>query len=382
MPPLPELRSALIQARWEFKSQHNLAASAAETMRLSDLLALADTEEREDWEKAELGYSETSGTLKLRASIARTYGSVAAEDVLCFSSGKEAIFAAIHALVGPHEHAVIVTPAYQPSEEIPLSVGTATGVALRQSQGWHLDLDEVRAALKPSTRLISINFPHNPTGALIDRSAIETLVALAAERGVYILSDEVYRGLEHDASSRLPPIADLYPLGLSLNATSKVLGLPGLRIAWIALREQRGLGRILDFKHYLSDGNTGTSEILARIALKASEHIVTRNRAIVADNLDIFETFFARHRDVFDWEMPQAGCIAYPRYKGRDGVETFCRRAIEEAGILLLPASAYRSRLSQTPIDRFRIGFGKRSAKAGIDALDEFLRAYPVKTFP
>jgi aspartate/methionine/tyrosine aminotransferase len=129
-------------------------------------------------------------------------------------------------------------------------------------------------------------------------------------------------------------------------------------------------------------GNTGISEILARIALKAAAHIVARNRAIVADNLAIFDTFFAAHRDLFDWEAPQGACIAYPRYKGRDGVETFCRRAIEEAGILLLPASAYRSRLTITPADRFRIGFGKCAATAGIAALGEFLGTYSPETCP
>jgi aspartate/methionine/tyrosine aminotransferase len=370
---LGELRSALIQSRWEFKSQHNLTASAAETMLLSDLRAMAEEEEREDLDRMSLGYSETSGALKLRSAIAATYETIAAADVLCFSGGKEAIFTAFHALMAADDHAVIVTPAYQPAEDVPLSAGMASGVALRAEDDWRLDLDRLRAALRPNTRVIYINFPHNPTGALQDSQTFDALVALAAERGIHIVSDEVYRGLELDPAARSPQIADVYPLGLSLNVTSKTLGLPGLRVAWIACKDRALLDRITNLKHYLSDGNAGICEVLARIALKSAARIVERNRAIIATNLPILDAFFRDHAHLFDWRRPDGGCIAYPRYKGPGGVEEFCRRAVEEAGILLLPASAYSSRLTETPTDRFRIGFGKRGMEVGIAALREFI---------
>jgi aspartate/methionine/tyrosine aminotransferase len=370
---LGELRSALIQSRWEFKSRHNLAASAAETMLLSDLRATAAAEEREDLERLSLGYGETSGDTKLRRAIAATYGVIAEDDVLCFSGGKEAIFTAFHALMEAGDHAVIVTPAYQPAEDVPLSAGMASGVALRAEDDWRLDLDRMRAALRPNTRVIYINFPHNPTGALPDRGTFDALVALAAEREIHVLSDEVYRGLELDPAARLPQIADAYPRGLSLNVTSKTLGLPGLRVAWIACKDRALLDRITNIKHYLSDGNAGVCEVLARIALKAADRIVDRNRAVIASNLPILDAFFREHADLFDWRRPDGGCVAYPRYKGPDGVEEFCRRAVEKAGILLLPASAYRSRLTETPTDRFRIGFGKRGMEDGIAALHEFI---------
>jgi aspartate/methionine/tyrosine aminotransferase len=154
---------------------------------------------------------------------------------------------------------------------------------------------------------------------------------------------------------------------------SKTLGLPGLRVAWIACKDRALLDRITNIKHYLSDGNAGICEVLARIALKAADRIVERNRAIIATNLPILDAFFRDHADLFDWRRPDGGCVAYPRYKGPEGVEEFCRRAVEEAGILLLPASAYGSRLTETPKDRFRIGFGKNGMEAGITALRAFI---------
>jgi aspartate/methionine/tyrosine aminotransferase len=154
---------------------------------------------------------------------------------------------------------------------------------------------------------------------------------------------------------------------------SKSYGLPGLRIGWIACQDRDVLSQMERMKHYLSICNSGPSEHLARIALKARDRILARNNAIVDANLPKWDAFFGRHPDLFDWQRPDGSCMGYPRYKGADGVEEFARRLVEEAGVLVLPSTIYRSDLGDTPADRFRIGFGRTGLDEGLAALEAYV---------
>ncbi|KQV20036.1 MULTISPECIES: aminotransferase class I/II-fold pyridoxal phosphate-dependent enzyme [unclassified Kitasatospora] len=374
MTRLPDFRLETYFSRWEFTARHHLTASDAQTMTLSELLTLADAGDREAFEHLPLGYTETFGDPGLREAIAATYDLARPDDVICFAGAEEALYLAMNVLLGPGDHAVVVTPNYQAAETIPLALCEVTGVALDPDQDWALDLDRVRAALRPNTRVLSVNFPNNPTGKVIDAADFAALVQLCEERGIHLFSDEVYRGLERDPARTLPQAADLSPRALSLNVTSKALGLPGLRIGWIACRDGELRSRLERAKHYTTICNSAPSEVLARIALKARDTIIDRNRALLAANLPLFDAFFADFAELFDWQAPDGGCVAYPRYLGAEGVETFCTRLVEEAGVLLLPASIYRSELTPTPTDRFRIGLGRRDPEAGLAALADWLR--------
>lgn len=370
---LPEFRLEAYFSIWEFKARYHLTASDAETMELPELLALADPRDRERWERLRLGYIETRGTPELRAAIASTYETLAPEDVLCFAGAEEGLYCAMHALLGSGDHAVVLTPNYQSAESIPHALCEVGGIALHEERGWALDLDELRAALRPNTRLISVNFPNNPTGKIADAQTFAGLIDLCRHRGIWLFSDEVYRGIERDEVKRLPQAADRYERALSLNVVSKAYGLPGLRVGWIACRDRDVLDRMERIKHYLSICNSAPSEALATIALKAASKILRRNRDLAAGNLTKLGAFFAGHRDRFEWYEPDGGCIAFPRYLGSDGVETFCRRLVEEAGVLLLPASMYRSEVSSVPPDRFRIGYGRRGMDDALNAFEAFL---------
>lgn len=370
---LPEFRLESYFAIWEFKARHHLTASDAQTLALRDLLALADDEDREHWESLTLGYIETAGTPALREAIAQTYDAVRPDDVLCFAGAEEGLYCAMHALLAPDDHAIVLVPNYQSMESVPRTICDVTGVVLRPENDWSLDTGEIAKALRPNTRMVAVNFPNNPTGKVADRASFERLVALCAERNIYLFSDEVYRGIERDRSKTLPQAADLYERALSLNVVSKAYGLPGLRVGWIACRDESALARIGALKNYLSICNAAPSELLARIALKARTTILERNRALCARNLVELDAFFDRHTDRFEWYAPDGGCIAYPRYRGDDGVDAFCARLVEEAGVLLLPASMYRSEIAAAPADRFRIGYGREGIDEALAAFERFL---------
>ncbi len=341
-------------------------------MTIGELLQLAGQDENA-FAALHLGYTETFGAPDLRESIANTYSVVNADQVLTFAGAEEGIFVAMQVLLTARDHAIVITPNYQAAETIPGSICAVTGIALNAEQNWSLDLDELRTALRANTKLISINFPHNPTGKVLERAAFDELVEIARERGIYLFSDEVYRLLERTRDIRLPAVADVYERGLSLNVMSKTYGLPGLRIGWIATQDSDLLSKMEHAKHYLSICNSGPSEFLATTALSCRDKIIRRNHSIIDGNLTLLNEFFARRTDLFDWNVPDGGCIGYPRYKGADGVENFCQNLVENAGVFLLPASIYRSELTTTPNDRFRIGFGRFGLQESLDALQNHI---------
>jgi len=372
-PPARGLELAAMLSRLHGSTVHHLGASECETMAVADLLSLADVEDQARWAGLRLAYTDPLGAPWLRASIAALYASVALTELVCFAGAQEGLYAVLHALLQPGDHAIVVVPGYQSVETLALGLAAVTGVALNADDGWSLDIDAVAAAIRPSTRVVCISFPNNPTGALLPPERFAALVALCRRHGLWLLSDEVYRMTERDPARRLPHAADAYERGVSVGVLSKAYGLPGLRIGWVACRDAGLIRRIADFRQYLSVCSAGPSEVLANIAMKASEAITGRNRRIASANLAALSGFLARHPVLFNWSLPTAGVVGYVRYAGADGVERFVAR-MAEAGILLLPASVFRSELAALPDDRFRIGFGHTGFTAGLAALEEAIR--------
>ncbi len=369
-------------AKWEFAARHHLTASDAQSMSMAELLQLADTDDREAFDALWLGYTETQGAPDLRSAIADTYDALGAEHVQCFAGAEEGVYVAMRVLLERDDHAIVVVPNYQAAESVPLGTCDVSGVPLRENRDWRIDLDALRNAVRSNTKLVSVNFPNNPTGYVPSQRDFASIIELCREHDLYLFSDEVYRLLELDDERRLPQAADVYDKGLSLNVMSKAYGLPGLRIGWIASQDTDVLARFNRYKHYLSICNSAPSERLAVIALKARDGILERNRRILSENLDLLDEFFARHDDRFEWRRPDGGCVAFPRYIGADGVEAFCERLVNEAGVLLLPASIYRSELLDTPTDRFRVGCGRLGLADGLAALEDFLDNDRSKSVP
>jgi aspartate/methionine/tyrosine aminotransferase len=218
---LPDFRLETFFSRWEFMARYHLCASDMESLSVRELLDLASEDDRATWESLHLGYTQTFGAPALREAIAQTYERIAPAELLTFAGAEEGIFAAMQCLLRPEDHAIVITPNYQSAETIPLAICEVTGVALDADNNWELDPDLVRKAVRRNTRLISINFPHNPTGKIISRQCFDALIDIARQAGIYVFSDEVYRLIEREESRRLPAMADCYERGLSLNVMSK-----------------------------------------------------------------------------------------------------------------------------------------------------------------
>lgn len=361
-------------SEWEVVAKYNMTGSDAENITLAELLAMASSQDREAFETVSLGYTETFGSPVLREEIANTYETVKPEHLLCFAGAEEAIYVLNQVLLDHDDHAIVVTPNYQAAETVPLSICEVTGVPLEIDHDWDLDIDRLRAAVRPNTKLISINFPNNPTGRILPRASFDAIIEICRDHNAWLFSDEVYRLIERDPATRLPQAVDVYERAISLNVMSKAYGLAGLRIGWLACKDRELLVRFERFKHYLSICNSAPSEVLALIALKARDQILENNRAVVRHNIGELNTFFAEYPDLFDWKEPDGGCVAFTRYNGADGAVEFTKRLVEESGVLFLPSSIYRSEIGEVPTDCMRIGFGRSHVPEGLAAMRNWMQ--------
>ena len=360
-------------SKWEFTAKYNLAASDVESLSISDLLDMSSTSDKQAFQDLWLGYTETFGNKELRYEISKTYDTAKPEHILCFAGAEEGIYVAMRVLLKHDDHAIIVVPNYQAAETIPLDICDVSGIPLNPEENWTLDIDRVKNEIRPNTKLISINFPNNPTGAILARERLDELIKICRYKGLYLFSDEVYRLLERNTQLRLPQVADIYERGLSLNVMSKAYGLPGLRLGWIMCKDKTILQNMERYKHYLSICNSAPSEHLSMIALKAKKQILERNRTLINNNIKILCEFFNEFSDLFDWVIPDGSCVGYPRYNGSNSANEFCEDLVEKTGILLLPPKIYQSELLETPTDRFRIGYGRSTLAAGLAVMKNYL---------
>jgi aspartate/methionine/tyrosine aminotransferase len=368
----PEFKLERYLGEREFSAPYNLCASDLETHSMHQIVQMADAESLSLWNDLELSYTEPKGHPILREEISKEYGKeISTEHILCFAGAEEGIYCMAHALLECDDHAVVVAPCYQSLESLPSAICSTTKVQLQYHNGWELDVEEMAKAIQPNTKLLVVNFPHNPTGALITSETQLAIIELARERDLWIFSDEVYRLLEGDPGDRLPPFASLYEKGLSLNVMSKSYGLAGLRIGWIACQNIQLLEKMNGVKHYLSICNSAPAEVLSLIALRASGQIQERNRLIMQENLMLLDRFFEEHVDWFEWVRPKGGCIGYPLFKGNMSIDLLADDLIQQYGVLILPGSNFDDNANH-----FRISFGRKSMPQALEKFSQFIEKH------
>lgn len=365
---LPPFRIERWYERYEFTTELQLSSSDCESVSIAELLAL-EPDAPERLESLHLGYTEVPGSPELREAIAALYASTDAGSVVALAAAEEGIFAVESAVLGPGDHAIVELPCYESALAVASSTGASVDVWRRSyADGWAHDLDAFERLLRPGTKLVYVNTPHNPTGTSMSRAVLDRVVELCAERGAVLVCDEVYRELEHDPASRLPAACDLYERAVSLGSVSKTYGLPGLRTGWIACRDAALREAIVAVKLYTTICSSAPSELLAALALRHRERFVERNRTLVLENLALADAFLAAHAERLDWVRPDASPIGFPRLRMPDTL-AFCERVAAEAGVLLLPGEVY-----DQP-GHVRLGLGRRGAAEAFDRLGRFLAA-------
>ena len=356
-------------AKYEFSAKYLLSPSDCEPLALKELLSLADDDSKKLWEDLWLGYTESQGNPLLRAEISKLYSNIGEEDLLV-AAPEEAIFITMNCLLKAGDHMVVTYPGYQSLYEIAKSLGceVSNWTPSTQSGTWHFDVQEIPNLVNDKTKMIVLNFPHNPTGVMISQSDLDFIINFAKERNIVIFSDEMYKGLEYNSDTKLSAACDLYDNAISLLGMSKTYSLPGLRIGWLATKNKNFIKEFATFKDYTTICSSAPSEILALIGLRAGDKIIKRNLETIKGNLKVLGDFFDRYKDKFEWLAPQAGSIAFPRLKLPVDINKFCENAVEKAGVMVLPATVYG-------VDEkfFRVGFGRKNMPEVLEHFEKFI---------
>ena len=357
-------------AEYEFAAPYLLSSSDCEALSVAELLELADGETRRLWDGMRLGYTETAGSRVLREEIARLYAGIGPDEVLV-AAPEEAIFIALNCLLEAGEHVVCSFPGYQSLYEIPVALGCEVDMwRPDEGAGWRFDPDELESLVRPNTRAIVVNFPHNPTGYLPPAADFRRIVEIASESGAYLLSDEMYRFLELDPADRLPPACGLYDRAVSLFGMSKTFGMAGARIGWLATGDRELYRRMAAFKDYTTICSSAPSEVLSLIALRAREAIVDRHLATITANLEALDGFFRRRSRLFDWVRPRAGTTCFPRMLFEEDAATFCGEVTARSGVMLLPSTVFGVE------GHIRVGFGRTGMPEALERFERFLEDY------
>lgn len=355
-------------AKHEFSAPYLLCSSDCESLELHELLAL-ETNAQEQFAHLWLGYTESLGHPKLRQMISKLYKNVDDNHILVHSGAEEAIFNFMNVTLNPKDHIIVHSPCYQSLSEVAQGIGAKVSEWQGDpDQGWKLDLEVLKSLLTDRTKVVVVNFPHNPTGFLPTQNFVRELSMLSENHGFIIFSDEVYRGLELNPDDRLPALVEINDKAVSLGVMSKIYGLAGLRIGWIATGDGQLFNELAAFKDYTTICNSAPSEFLATLALRNSEMVIERNLQIIRDNLDRLDTFFKSHRDRFNWCRPKAGSIAFPTLLYGE-VDKFCSDLVEAAGVLLLPGTLYNKQFNS-----FRIGFGRKNLPEALTRFEQYLQ--------
>jgi aspartate/methionine/tyrosine aminotransferase len=351
----------------EFSAQYLLSSSDAESVTIADLLAL-EPGAHDAFLRHWCGYTESPGAPWLREALAPIYATIQPGDLIVVSAAEEAIFLFYHALLTPADHAIVETPCYESALTLPKSTGAAVSEWRRKPENnWAHDLAALELLIRPNTRALYINTPHNPTGLLMRPEIFRNVLELAARHNLYVFSDEVYRELEHNPADRLPAACDLYNRAISLGSVSKTYGLPGLRLAWLASHDAPFLQKLISLKHYTTICASAPSEFLTALAFRHRQKFIDRSLAIVRHNLPLLSDFFARRSDLFDWTPPNAATIGFARFKPQQDVQQFCETLVRDASVLLLPGTVYDEPR------HIRFGFGRKNMPAALAHLESHL---------
>lgn len=355
-------------ARHEFTARYLLSSSDCESLSQAGLLVMADEEMASAWQELRLGYTETRGHPLLQEEIAALYPNISPAEVLV-AAPEEAIFLFMYTLLQPGDHVICTFPGYQSLYELAQAVGCQVSLwQPHEEQGWAFDLDDLRQMVRPDTRLVVVNFPHNPTGYLPTEEEFTELINIVRQRGAYLFSDEMYRFLEIGEAKTLPAACDQYEKAISLSGLSKAFGLPGLRIGWLAGKDAELLDRVARLKDYTTICSSAPSEILAIIALRNRQAVIAEQQERLGRNLRVLDRFFGEYRDIFQYQPPRAGSVCFPRLVAADSSDEFCEQLVAEAGILLVP-----SRVFQYGDHHLRVGFGRENLPEVIGRFSDYL---------
>lgn len=359
-----------MQSTYENQVEFNLSESGVRPLTARELIA--DTAGLEALLDQPLVYSQSNGTLELRAQIAAIYPGAGVDHVEVTNGGSEANFITVFRLIEPGDEVVMLVPNYMQTWGLARAFGATICewrlVEDAQAGRWRIDLGALEALVSARTRMIVICNPNNPTGARLTAADLDGIARIADKHGAWILSDEVYQGAELDGQET----ASMWgrsDRAIVTSGLSKAYGLPGLRIGWIVAPPPL-VASFWSYHDYVTIAPGALSDRLARVALTPQRRaqLFERTRGILRANLPMIEEWL-RTSGGFSWIRPEAGAIVYVRYDHPINSTELVTRLRKEKSVLVVPGDHFG-------MDGYlRLGFGEPQEynRAGLERLRELL---------
>ncbi|KAJ5668201.1 aminotransferase [Penicillium maclennaniae] len=338
---------------YENDAKFNLAETCCASISLNDLLDFSEKPTHlVDFSRKQV-YGAIRGSEALRLNIAKLYSSklasLSANQVLVTNGAIQANFLALYSTVNPGDHVICHYPTYQQLYAVPESLGAEVSLwRSKEEDNWRLDLDELRSMIRPSTKLIIINNPQNPTGAIIPSENLHGIVDVARQHGIAIHSDEVYRPLFHSLGADKAPPSILsfgYENVIATGSMSKAFSLAGIRLGWIASNSSKIINACASTRDYTTISVSQIDDVIATFALSdpVIHGILQRNFELASSNLQLLDKFIQDFAWAAEWIRPKAGTTAFVKFFGKnkqplDAVE-FCQRLQSSTGAMVVPGS-------------------------------------------
>lgn len=336
--------------KYEKDAVYDLADTCVESLSIDELLKLSGKNADEVFAK-KLNYGAIHGSDRLKKGIAGLYEKQNAENITVTHGAIGANQLVMLSLIERGDKVVSIVPTYQQHYSIPKSIGAGVKlVFLKEENNWLPDLEELERVVGCDTKIICMNNPNNPTGAVIPDEMLKKIVEIAEKSDAYILCDEVYRGLNHTGNPFSASIADIYEKGISTGSMSKTFSLAGLRLGWVCAKPE-----IIDIINHQREYNTISVGILddyfASIALENKDKIIRRNLEKLNTGKKILLDWAKNEKRVHIVE-PKGGTTAFVRYGLQMKSTELCAKLQNDTGVMILPGETME-------LDGYlRIGFG------------------------
>ncbi len=333
--------------------------AVGDVMSVEDLRALANTR---------LSYGQSGGLPELREAIAAQYKSVNPDDVLVTHGPIESIYTLMRATLESGDQVIVQSPLYFPLHAIAREIGCQLEEWTACDASFRFDVKRLASLCDETTKAIVINFPHNPTGAMITENDLCQIARIAEASNAMLISDEVFRLLEYDETHRLPATCDLYERAISVAGLSKIAGAGGLRIGWLVSRDHGVIENAHQYSYYTTTVTNTPCQVIALRAMNHLPQIVERNRELIAANLSRLVEFVSAHPDTFSLVRPQAGTMAVVQQCTGISSLKLCEEILHRSRLLVVPGE-----FVGLPDGFLRLGLGKADFAEGLSRLEQFV---------
>lgn len=356
---------------WEVGAKYNIAETCVDSISMNDLFELTGEDKTEFLNRLcvrRLSYGDIEGLPEFRKGVCGLYKTLNIENIVPTHGASGANHHVFYSLISPGDRVVSIMPTYQQLYSIPESYGADVQIFhLSKENNYLPDLEKLRRLVTPKTKMICINNPNNPTGALMSEQLLREIVEIARSADAWILCDEVYRHLSQE-DGWCPSIVDLYEKGISVSSMSKVFSLAGLRLGWIATHDMSVVKSCLSHRDYNLVSCGVFDEMLAAAALKHRDKLLERSRKIVRENLQILDDWVGSEPHV-SYVKPKAGTTALVYYDLDISSYEFCEEMYKKTGAFVTPGDCFEVPHSM----RIGYAYGKQDLIDGLKAISEYI---------